>query len=159
MTRLRKEDVIILDKVLDYLIESTWMDPLELERLSIIPSPNDVFEIILKSDYYELEFVRLSVFFSERDLAEFKRTKSGPNMMVRKGFATNFRANGGFASAFQLQIKVDEIEAVDLEKSKVDLELAKKTLNDYPRTKWMARFGFVVPILLFILEVIRILTK
>jgi hypothetical protein len=46
-------------------------------------------------------------------------------------------------------------EVVDFEKSKVDLELAKKVLKEYPYTKWFARIGFVIAIILAVLEIIR----
>ena len=46
-------------------------------------------------------------------------------------------------------------EVVDFEKSKVDLELAKKVLKEYPYTKWFARIGFAIAIILAVLEIIR----
>lgn len=46
-------------------------------------------------------------------------------------------------------------EIVDFEKSKVDLELAKKILKEYPYTKWFARIGFAIAIILAVLELIQ----
>lgn len=46
-------------------------------------------------------------------------------------------------------------EIVDFEKSKVDLELAKKILKEYPYTKWFARIGFAIALILAVLELIQ----
>jgi hypothetical protein len=48
-----------------------------------------------------------------------------------------------------------EKEVVDFEKSKLDLELAKKVLKEYPYTKWFARIGFIIAIVLAVLEIIQ----
>lgn len=47
---------------------------------------------------------------------------------------------------------ISEKELLDFEKSKVDLELAKKMLKEYPYTKWFARIGFVIALILMLLE-------
>ncbi|AUS06833.1 hypothetical protein [Pseudotamlana carrageenivorans] len=56
------------------------------------------------------------------------------------------------------KIKLSGIEYLDsLEKTEVDFELAKKTLEEFPRTKWFARVGFFIGIGLAILELIKFL--
>lgn len=52
-----------------------------------------------------------------------------------------------------------EKERIDFEKSKVDLELAKETLKEFPRTKWFARIGFFISILLLAKEIYTLLNK
>jgi hypothetical protein len=46
-------------------------------------------------------------------------------------------------------------EAIEIEKTEIDLQLAKKMLQEYPKTKWIARIGFIMALVLFILELIR----
>ena len=46
-------------------------------------------------------------------------------------------------------------ESIEFEKSKIDLELAQKMLKEYPCTKWFARIGFVIEIVLAVLEIIQ----
>ena len=43
----------------------------------------------------------------------------------------------------------------NLNKTNTDLELAEKTLKEYPYTKWFARIGFVIAIVLAVLEIIQ----
>lgn len=52
-----------------------------------------------------------------------------------------------------------ETDAIELEKTKTDLELAKKMLREYPTTKWMARISFIIALCLAILELIRSLKR
>ncbi|GGG44718.1 hypothetical protein [Bizionia arctica] len=60
---------------------------------------------------------------------------------------------------FLMQEKINEkdIKQIEFEKSKVDLELAKKMLKEYPKTKLIARISIIIGICLAILEVIRAL--
>ncbi len=55
----------------------------------------------------------------------------------------------------ELQEKIKEKEDLELEKSKVDLELAKKMLEEYPKTKWFARIGFIIAIVLATIEIVK----
>ncbi|KIA86397.1 hypothetical protein [Flavobacterium sp. AED] len=48
-----------------------------------------------------------------------------------------------------------EKERIEFEKSKIDLDLAQKMLKEYPYTKWFARIGFVIAIVLAVLEIIQ----
>ena len=48
-----------------------------------------------------------------------------------------------------------EKEMLDFEKSKIDFELSKKLLKEYPYTKWFARIGFIIAIVLAVLEIIQ----
>ena len=52
-----------------------------------------------------------------------------------------------------------EKERIEFEKSKIDLELSKKMLKEYPYTKWLARIGAFMGIGLAVLEVIKWLIK
>ena len=46
-------------------------------------------------------------------------------------------------------------EILEFKKSKIDLELSKKVLKEYPYTKWFARIGFAIAIILAVLEIIQ----
>ena len=46
---------------------------------------------------------------------------------------------------------------LQIEKTKTDLELAKKMLKEYPMTKWTARIGFFIALGLALLELIKYL--
>lgn len=48
-----------------------------------------------------------------------------------------------------------EKERIEFEKSKIDLDLAQKMLKEYPFTKWFARIGFLIAVVLAVLEIIQ----
>ncbi|MDO6745030.1 hypothetical protein Q4553_10630 [Tenacibaculum soleae] len=43
-------------------------------------------------------------------------------------------------------------EDLELKKTKIDLDLSEKTLKEFPKTKWFARIGFIIAILLALKE-------
>jgi len=47
---------------------------------------------------------------------------------------------------------VAEKERIEFEKSKIDLELSKKMLKEFPKTKWFARIGLFIAIVLALKE-------
>lgn len=48
-----------------------------------------------------------------------------------------------------------EKERIEFEKTKIDLELARKMLKEYPCTKWSARIGLLLAVSLAILEFVK----
>ncbi|WP_392348303.1 hypothetical protein [uncultured Polaribacter sp.] len=52
-----------------------------------------------------------------------------------------------------------EKEIIDFEKSKIDLVLAKKMLEEFPKTKWFARIGFIIGIVLMLKELYILIWK
>jgi len=44
---------------------------------------------------------------------------------------------------------------IEERKSKIDLELAEQMLKEYPKTKWFARFGFFIGVILAIVQLIQ----
>ena len=59
----------------------------------------------------------------------------------------------------ELREKIKEKQDLELEKSKVDLELAKKILKEYPKTKWSARIGLIIAILLVIIDIVKFILE
>jgi predicted transcriptional regulator len=49
-----------------------------------------------------------------------------------------------------------EKDRMAFEKSKIDLELAQKMLKEYPYTKWFARIGLTIAIILAALEILQL---
>jgi hypothetical protein len=48
--------------------------------------------------------------------------------------------------------RIIEKEEIEFEKSRIDLELAKKMLKEYPKTKLISRFGFFIALVLALKE-------
>jgi hypothetical protein len=58
------------------------------------------------------------------------------------------------------KIRTKGLEYLDaLEKSEVDFELTKRTLEEFPKTKWFARFGFIIAIMLALKELYILILK
>lgn len=77
------------------------------------------------------------------------------------GITSAFLKQGGYAQSelnneIELQKNLER-ENLELEKTKVDLKLAKETLKEFPRTKWFARIGFIIGIILLLKELYVIL--
>lgn len=52
-----------------------------------------------------------------------------------------------------------EKEKLEIENLKADLEIAKNTLKEYPRTKWFAIISFIIAVSLAALELIKLLIQ
>ena len=75
------------------------------------------------------------------------------------GVTKVFLEQGGYTQSEKeekiLAKKEEEKQRLEFEKTKVDLELAKKMLKEYPKTKWFARIGFFLAVTLAIFELMK----
>lgn len=78
------------------------------------------------------------------------------NYIASNGLTETFLKQGGFTKYEQEESERKRIQAeqdnIAFEKSKIDLELAKRMLKEYPITKWTARIGFLIALGLALLE-------
>ena len=86
-------------------------------------------------------------------------SESVNNDLFLTGRAEKIIADGGWLKHLNNEKSksdfIFEKELLDFEKSKIDLELSKKVLKEYPYTKWFARIGFAIAIILAVLEIIQ----
>ena len=105
--------------------------------------------------------IRFSEILDEKGLVNFELTQSFRCTLTEFGF--EIAKNGGWLKFIaeqkeqneQNEIKKTETELITFEKSKIDLELSKKMLEEYPYTKWFARIGFVIALILAVLEILQ----
>lgn len=71
--------------------------------------------------------------------------------IYNKGGWENYIANKESIS-IQKALYDKQKEELEFEKTKTDLELAKRMLNEYPKTKWFARIAFIIATLLGLKE-------
>lgn len=67
-----------------------------------------------------------------------------------------------FISFAELENEISDLKErnrIEFEKSKLDLKLAEQILEEYPKTKWFARIGFVIAILLSLKELYILVYK
>ncbi len=73
----------------------------------------------------------------------------------------NFRINDkgwNFTSFSDLEKELVDVKKksdIEFKKSVIDLELAEKMLKEYPKTKWFARIGFIIAVVLVLKELIE----
>ena len=77
---------------------------------------------------------------------DFKLTKAGEEFI-------------SFAELEKESETIKERERIEFEKLKVDLVLAKEMLKEYPKTKWFARIGFIIGVLLLLKELYMLICK
>ncbi len=80
-------------------------------------------------------------------------------LIISTGITKKFIEQGGFSQSEkesnELKSKQAEREQIEFEKAKIDLELAKKMLKEYPKTKWFARIAFFIALALGLLELVK----
>ena len=109
------------------------------------------------------EFQKSGEWYKAVDLAERLKNerliKFKDELCLIENFGIDIVKNGGWIEHLKQIEKQSKFNAkrekIEFEKSKVDLELAKKMLKEYPRTKWIARISIIIGISLAILELIR----
>ena len=78
-------------------------------------------------------------------------------------FGKNIYDNGGWKKYIANEnakiILFDKQKIIEFEKSKIDLILAEKMLGEYPYTKWLARIGAFIGILLGLKELYILIKK
>lgn len=140
-----------LDKILDFLLHyqktkrRLWMPSVKSIQAELFPQYNEDQIISILNQIQR----------SRPDILTYKRTDAGDLIQIT-GLTEPFLAQGGFTD-IELGKVVDhfkkiERDKIELEKAKIDLELAKKTLDEFPKTKWFARIGFIIGIILLLKE-------
>jgi hypothetical protein len=86
------------------------------------------------------------------------------NCLIKStGITKRFIEQGGFTKLQNEYLEEEkhqsEKERIDFEKSKIDLELAQRMLEEFPKTKWFARVGFIIGILLMLKELYILIWK
>jgi hypothetical protein len=129
-------------------------DTLEYKILKYLSKNNigrfiDISEIELDTDFLK------SVISDLKD-RELILTEPYP-VTVWKG---NWIGTTPSEKAEKCKIKSKGLEYLDsLEKSEADFELTKRTLKEFPKTKWFARLGFFIAVILLLKELYILIYK
>ncbi|MCH8535972.1 MAG: hypothetical protein LAT51_12950 [Flavobacteriaceae bacterium] len=151
MEKLNVRDVEVLNFMVERLVlnnQITFDDftqtTLDLEKNKLV-APN----------INEQDFIRYLYILDRYNVCKISATKDAE--YARKTPATlNFNKQGGFNAIYDKIQKDKETEELDYRNKKVNLELAEKTLQEFPRTKWFARIGFFIAVILAFKEIIII---
>ena len=109
------------------------------------------FKLNKTSDEIEMTFRHFANIFSEYIAGEYFDNGFGYVMIKPNSKTYSF----DFEKEYENQLENEKIKSIEFEKSNIDLELAKKMLKEFPKTKWIARVSIVIAGGLALLELIR----
>ncbi|WP_157687526.1 hypothetical protein [Pedobacter psychrophilus] len=123
----------------------------------------DVDELLKKisssNEYIMPEEKRSSIIYLMTELKLIYKPYDNSLIFAPTKFGNEVINEGGWIKHLEIEkesLKLkSEREILDFEKSKTDLELAKKLLKEYPYTKWFARISLFIGIGLGLLELIK----
>lgn len=144
---LHKEDIEILDSILDEIINEDYTDPNFLVKKNII-----------KKENAEKEFLRLLSIMDYFNCAECTETIDSSFIRVNKN-SYQFHKNGGFKKLYEDQQTEKNNKNISDRKTKKELELTEKVLGEYWVTKWTSRLGFAFSVILIIIEIFKAVKK
>ena len=125
-------------------------------------NPNSIFtpDSLIKSDILkgknedEIEFLIKQIIKEKPELLRIEKVLDLPLAVNPTKLVDSFLKNGGFN---KIESELKEKKDIEFRKTKVDLQLAEKMLEEYPKTKWFARIGFIIGICLAVLELLKFL--
>jgi len=119
-------------------------------------------ELFPDSSNEEIDFLFKRIDNSIDKIADIRIRPQG-NIIITNKITELFVKNGGYEKLERETKKEKETliykESIEFEKAKIDLELAKKMLEEYPKTKWFARIAFVIAITLAAIELYKFVTE
>lgn len=100
----------------------------------------------------------------DKDLIHFRGNYQDPNSVIDIAPNGLLILKGGgykkYLDTLKEQADHDEyVKNLEIEKTKVDLELAKKILKEYPVTKMTARIAFIIAVISTVLAILQLIIK
>ncbi|MGP1994297.1 hypothetical protein D9V96_020620 [Zobellia laminariae] len=92
-------------------------------------------------------YQNLILFKMHKELDLVIKVTGGSVALSEKGLRIS--ENGGWIKHLESEKEKQEFE---FEKSRIDFDLAKKTLKEFPKTKWYARIGLIIAVVLALKE-------
>jgi hypothetical protein len=136
----------ILDNILEYCLKNGETDLSDIKK-NLLPELNDdsIKHLLEKIDNYKHNIA--DILFSRYNAS-----------ISSTGLTQKFLDQGGFDKLEnQKNSELErgkELKNLEFKKSKIDLKLAEKMLKEYPKTKWFARSGFIIGLLLGLKELV-----
>ncbi|WP_369765216.1 hypothetical protein [Flavobacterium sp. WC2429] len=100
-------------------------------------------------EYFDVNVFRNNIEFLENNSLIVEDDKRDSIYSITK------KGEGFLKQIIEEHKYIAEKERIEFEKSKIDLDLAQKMLKEYPYTKWFSRIGFIIAIVLAVLEIIQ----
>ena len=153
------------------------MKPITMEEYTTAKCLDEILKHILKSkkgSFFTADSIQKHL-FNDLTIDEitllFKKIQNSHDEVAKveiseynaiisaNGITERFLKQGGFSKIEDDEIKKlktqEEKENLEFEKSKIDFELAKKMLKDFPRTKVVSYISIIIGICLALLEIAK----
>ena len=147
MEEFTEEDIKILDFMVDCMLDRgyvTWFD--------FTNSEYDIQNNEIKAPHISSEdFSMYLSLLNEYNICDINSTKDGESGQANSSTFV-FKKQGGFKSLNEKLKEENYKTQLELRKTEVDLDLAEKTLREFPKTKLFARIGFFIGIVLALKE-------
>lgn len=118
-------------------------------------------ELFKDLDEDQVEIILQSIIDYDSNLMRcYNKSGLGFIPVAYKSTIDVFLNNGGFtklkAEALKLKEEKAEKELLEFRKLKAETELSEMSLKDYKTTKWLARIGFGISVILALVEIVRL---
>jgi hypothetical protein len=160
MTEFDKEDIETLDCIVELAINtgSSVSAKNLIDSGKIIITDKEGYHTLTPGFDAEKEFSRYIHILESYRVCKSNVTKGGKYIMSNS-YTLQFQKLGGFKKVYADLIKKEEKESLEIKKTKIDLELSEKILNEYSKTKWFARIGFLLAVALVIFEIVKFIIE
>ena len=136
-----------LDVILQYSLKKEYLD-ISIIKKNLFNDLNDD----------EITYLLTNILNYEDEIAEVQISEYN-SIIKANGMTQNFLNQGGFSKIYKKREqeldREKELKDLEFEKSKIDLELAKKMLKDFPRTKVISYISIFIGICLALLEIAK----
>ena len=142
MMELKIEDIEVLDFILEKISkENTYLSCDDLSQFGEGNPP----------EFLESEFERIMFILNYFKVCNCVFSKDA-NCIYSNSKTSYFIKNGGFKNEYAEIEKAKYKDRIELRKNEIDLDLAEKMLKEFPKTKWFARIGLFIAIVLALKE-------
>tara|TARA_R110001606_G_scaffold387636_1_gene552418 strand:- start:151 stop:660 length:510 start_codon:yes stop_codon:yes gene_type:complete len=167
MIELQKEDIDKLDLLLEVISENGFFG---LNWKHIEEKETDFFNKVNPknlidarySDHNAREYERLASFFIKYNCGNVQKATAftGEELTISKNKnSLQFKKQGGFKNLYTDLKEEKKRKNIEFKKSKVDLKLANKMLEEFPKTKLFSRVGAFIGIILLLKELYILIWK
>lgn len=147
MEEFTKDDIKILDFMVDRMLAKGFVTWFDFTNSEYNAQKNETIAPHISSE----EFITYLSLLNEYKICDINVTKDGKSGQANSSTFV-FKKQGGFESINERLKKENHKTELELKKNEVDLDLAKKTLKEFPKTKLFARVGFAIAIVLALKE-------
>ncbi|QCX38054.1 hypothetical protein FF125_06285 [Aureibaculum algae] len=160
MKEFNKSDIEALDFIIDQCLKTSFsVSADDLIKSGHIKLTDEKGYGTLTPDFdASKEFTRYLGILKKYELCKCNSTKDGEFASANSN-TLNFQKQGGFKALYKDLKDKRNRDKLEFEKSKVDLELSKETLKEFPKTRKRAKWAIIISGIAIFLQLIEWIVK